>query len=360
MDAPLKHGGNHVAQTLMQHDVKYVFTLCGGHISPILTGCNTLGIKVIDVRNEATAVFAADAVSRLSNNIGVATVTAGPGLTNTITAIKNTQMAQVPVLILGGSKIESKISLVDNMLPKVDTILIGGAMAFTFLKVKGKNVGASIVDRNNLKVICLDFDGVVVDSNSIKSMAFIEIFEPYQDKILEIKKFQEENESLSRFIKFEYIAKNILMLEMPEKKVSEWHKMYSDLTIEKVSSCNEVNGALDFINYFKKLMPIYLVSATPLDDLNIIINKRGYSDLFKKIYGSPQKKQDALKEIINDEHINHADIIFIGDSQSDLTAANDINICFYGFNSGRKFENFASYNNFEALKQKINEDYYFH
>ena len=153
---------------------------------------------------------------------------------------------------------------------------------------------------------------------------------------------------------------NILMLEMPEKKVSEWHKMYSDLTIEKVSSCNEVNGALDFINYFKKLMPIYLVSATPLDDLNIIINKRGYGDLFKKIYGSPQKKQDALKEIINDEHINHADIIFIGDSQSDLTAANDINICFYGFNSGRKFENFESYNNFEALKQKINEDYYFH
>ena len=50
-----------------------------------------------------------------------------------------------------------------------------------------------MTDRNNLKVICLDFDGVVVDSNSIKSMAFIEIFEPYQDKILEIKKFQEEN-----------------------------------------------------------------------------------------------------------------------------------------------------------------------
>ena len=75
MDAPLKHGGNHVAQTLMQHDVKYVFTLCGGHISPILTGCNARGIKVIDVRNEATAVFAADAVSRLSNNIGVATDT---------------------------------------------------------------------------------------------------------------------------------------------------------------------------------------------------------------------------------------------------------------------------------------------
>ena len=103
MDSFHKHGGNVVAKVLKDHDVKHVFTLCGGHISPILTGCNELGIKVVDVRHEATAVFAAEAISRLSNKIGVAVVTAGPGLTNTITAIKNAQMAQVSVLILGGA-----------------------------------------------------------------------------------------------------------------------------------------------------------------------------------------------------------------------------------------------------------------
>ena len=58
---------------------------------------------MVDVRHEATAVFAADAISRLSNGIGVAAVTAGPGLTNSITAIKNAQMAQVPLLLLGGA-----------------------------------------------------------------------------------------------------------------------------------------------------------------------------------------------------------------------------------------------------------------
>ncbi len=58
---------------------------------------------MVDVRHEATAVFAADAISRLSNEIGVAAVTAGPGLTNAITAIKNAQMAQVPLLLLGGA-----------------------------------------------------------------------------------------------------------------------------------------------------------------------------------------------------------------------------------------------------------------
>ena len=62
-----------------------------------------MGIRVIDVRHESTAVFAADSISRLSGTIGVAAVTAGPGLTNSITAIKNAQMAQIPVLILGGA-----------------------------------------------------------------------------------------------------------------------------------------------------------------------------------------------------------------------------------------------------------------
>ena len=99
----MKHGGDLVASVLRRHNIKWIFTLCGGHISPILTACKNIDIQVIGVRHEATAVFAADAVSRLSGTIGVAVVTAGPGLTNTITAIKNAQLAQVPVLILGGA-----------------------------------------------------------------------------------------------------------------------------------------------------------------------------------------------------------------------------------------------------------------
>lgn len=62
-----------------------------------------MGIRVVDVRHEVNAVFAADAVARLSGKIGVAAVTAGPGLTNTITAVKNAQMAESPVLLLGGA-----------------------------------------------------------------------------------------------------------------------------------------------------------------------------------------------------------------------------------------------------------------
>jgi acetolactate synthase-1/2/3 large subunit len=97
------HGGDMIARVLAAQGTQFLFTLCGGHISPILTGCKARGIRVIDTRHEATAVFAADAVARLTGQPGVAAVTAGPGLTNTITAVKNAQIAQSPVLLLGGA-----------------------------------------------------------------------------------------------------------------------------------------------------------------------------------------------------------------------------------------------------------------
>ena len=99
----MQNGGQLVAKALHTHGVSSLFTLCGGHISPILVGCKEQGITVVDVRDEANALFAADATARLTGIPGVAAVTAGPGVTNTITALKNAQMAQSPVILLGGA-----------------------------------------------------------------------------------------------------------------------------------------------------------------------------------------------------------------------------------------------------------------
>ena len=97
------HGGDRVADALAAHGVPIIFTLCGGHISPILVAAKARGIRIVDTRDEATAVFAADATARLTGLPGVAAVTAGPGLTNTITALKNAQLAQSPILLIGGA-----------------------------------------------------------------------------------------------------------------------------------------------------------------------------------------------------------------------------------------------------------------
>ena len=97
------NGGELVAAVLQAQGVELLYTLVGGHISPILVAARRAGIRVVDTRHEATAVFAADATARLTGRPGVAAVTAGPGVTNTLTAVKNAQMAQSPVVLIGGA-----------------------------------------------------------------------------------------------------------------------------------------------------------------------------------------------------------------------------------------------------------------
>lgn len=97
------NSGDIIGQVLRRQGVQFLFTLCGGHISPILIGAKKEGIRVVDVRDEVNAVFAADAVGRITGVPGVAAVTAGPGVTNSLTALKNAQMAQTPLVLLGGA-----------------------------------------------------------------------------------------------------------------------------------------------------------------------------------------------------------------------------------------------------------------
>ncbi|EKP95775.1 thiamine pyrophosphate-binding protein [Thermaerobacter subterraneus] len=96
------HAGRVIAQALAREGVRALFTLCGGHIMPIYDGCLDEGIRVVDVRHEQAAVYAADAYARITRRPGVAAVTAGPGVMNAVTAIANAHRAQSPVVILGG------------------------------------------------------------------------------------------------------------------------------------------------------------------------------------------------------------------------------------------------------------------
>ena len=96
------HGGRIVARALRAENVPFVFTLCGGHVMSIYDGCLDEGIGVIDTRHEQTAGHAADGWARVTGKPGVAIVTAGPGLTDAVTAVASAHRAQVPMLIIGG------------------------------------------------------------------------------------------------------------------------------------------------------------------------------------------------------------------------------------------------------------------
>lgn len=96
-------GGHLVAQALKAEGVSHLFTLCGGHIQAIYDGCLTEGIRVIDVRHEQSAGHAADGWARATGEVGVCAVTAGPGVTDVVTAAANAYRAGVPIVIIGGA-----------------------------------------------------------------------------------------------------------------------------------------------------------------------------------------------------------------------------------------------------------------
>src|SRR3954467_4160077 len=91
-----------VARLLQRRGVARVFALCGGHIMPIGMRLDAHGIGIVDVRDERAAVHMAHAHAEITGELGVALVTAGPGVTNAMTGIANAFVSRAPVLILSG------------------------------------------------------------------------------------------------------------------------------------------------------------------------------------------------------------------------------------------------------------------
>jgi len=96
------HGGRVVARALRAEGVDTVFMLTGGHVLPVVDGCVLEGMRVVDVRHEQAAAHAADAYARLTGRLGVAVVTAGPGVTDAVTGVANAWFANSPMLLIGG------------------------------------------------------------------------------------------------------------------------------------------------------------------------------------------------------------------------------------------------------------------
>jgi acetolactate synthase-1/2/3 large subunit len=96
------HGGRLIARRLKAHGVSKLFTLSGGHIFPIYDGARAEGIDIVDVRHEQSAAFAAEGWAKVTRTPGVAALTAGPGVTNGMSAIASAQSNHSPILVLGG------------------------------------------------------------------------------------------------------------------------------------------------------------------------------------------------------------------------------------------------------------------
>lgn len=96
-------GGRLFAKALKKEGVRQIFTVSGGHIMDIYYGCREEGIRVIDTRSEATAIYAAEAYAKVTGIPGVVVTTAGPGVTNTTSGMVEAKVSGVPIIHIGGA-----------------------------------------------------------------------------------------------------------------------------------------------------------------------------------------------------------------------------------------------------------------
>ncbi|HLJ98352.1 MAG TPA: acetolactate synthase [Streptosporangiaceae bacterium] len=98
------HGGTLAVAVAHEFGVDTMFTLSGGHVFPLYDAAarGEFPLRIVDVRHEQTAVFAAEATARLTLSPGLAVVTAGPGVTNTVSAVTTAHFNGAPLVLLAG------------------------------------------------------------------------------------------------------------------------------------------------------------------------------------------------------------------------------------------------------------------
>src|SRR3954453_3019054 len=102
MTSGAQHGGRLVAKALKSRGVTHLFTLSGGHLFSIYDGCKAEGIEVVDTRHEQSAAWAAEGFAKATRGVGVCALTAGPGVTNGMSAMAGAMQNRSPLVVLGG------------------------------------------------------------------------------------------------------------------------------------------------------------------------------------------------------------------------------------------------------------------
>tara|TARA_A100001035_G_scaffold279268_1_gene280194 strand:- start:477 stop:1139 length:663 start_codon:yes stop_codon:yes gene_type:complete len=204
--------------------------------------------------------------------------------------------------------------------------------------------------------LIFDFDGVIVNSHKVKTLAFYNIFKTYGKNYgLRAQRFHLKNTGKSRYFKFNYILQNIVKLKVTKKlimKLDQEFDMYVESRIKKIIPSNHL---ISFLKNKKRSYNMYISTGTPQRKIEKILKEKKLITYFKKIYGSPKLKIEHIRDIKK----NGKKCIFIGDSLEDFNAARNAGIEFIlKINSEniqlRKKINIKKINSFKSLEKKIN------
>ena len=194
------------------------------------------------------------------------------------------------------------------------------------------------IDSQQIKAIVFDFDGVIVESNHIKHTAFNDLFKDYSEHS-EIMQYHLAHNAVDRYRKFRHIAKDILKISGDTEKLeTEWADNFRDMTRERIIDCSYVAGARELLEYLKGRAPMFLASATPKSELDVILESKELTGYFDEVFGSPIVKSEVLKMLLGRLECGPEELLFVGDSPEDRKAALDAGVPFVGRVSDYSFE----------------------
>ena len=180
-----------------------------------------------------------------------------------------------------------------------------------------------------LKGIIFDFDGVIVKSIQVKSNAFAELYSQYGNEIVKnIINHHEANGGMSRYDKIKFYHKSFLNKKATKRDITELSNQFSELVVEKVIAAPYVLGALEYIQKNSNQYKLFISTGTPTDEIKKILKIRGIAHYFTAIFGSPSKKSVHINKIMSKYDLRPDEIIFYGDSNSDINAAEKTQIPF--------------------------------
>jgi phosphoglycolate phosphatase-like HAD superfamily hydrolase len=207
----------------------------------------------------------------------------------------------------------------------------------------------------SLKLLIFDFDGVIVDSNAIKDEGFRRAFSKFPEWFDALWAYHKANPAVPRSAKFTRLATEFLKLPDPAPFIQAEVDEYTRYTRGRIIECPWIRGAQRLLEELYRSVPLYLVSATPHDELERIVAARGLSPYFRKIYGNPQVKAETLRQILVDENVQPGECLFVGDSLSDLRSARQAGVPFAGIVGESTFqgEECPLYRDLEAFRESL-------
>lgn len=182
-----------------------------------------------------------------------------------------------------------------------------------------------------IKAVLLDFDGVILESTDTKTQAFRDLFSEHPKDIQQcVVEYHLANLGISRFDKFRHIYENILRVPLGEADFTALCTQFESLVYDRVINAPFVKGALEFIRDYSDTTTLIVISNTPHQEIQRIVKALEIDGFFAGVFGSPTKKEQWIWQVLNDLHLSSHEVVFVGDTESDLQAARTAGIPFIG------------------------------